>query len=64
VSLGLLVEVQLQSGAHPERGTAELHPSKTPETEIKKKIHRFCRNDYIERFACFTLQPKSATEID
>jgi hypothetical protein len=48
------------SGAHPMGGgAAGLQPPK-----LKFKKSRLCRHDDIKRFTRFTLQPKSATEID
>lgn len=42
----------LQSGSPPTK------------SKKKKKIQSFCRHDDMKRFMWFSLQPKSATEID
>jgi hypothetical protein len=49
---------------HPKGGGGRAARLQTPSPhEPKFKKRRFCRHDDIKGFTCFTLQPKSSTEI-
>ena len=53
----------LNWGAVPQGCTLGRAATSPPTHTLKFKKHRSCRHDDIKRFAWFTLQPKSETQI-